>query len=70
MKHEVFEDAFNLLCGERIGAGVSREIFECALMPDCVVKVETDQSAHQNIMEWEVWNDVSVANYWRFFCGN
>lgn len=67
MKGEVFEDSFNLLCGERIGGGVSREVFGCSLMPDCVVKVETDQSVHQNIIEWEVWSAVKDTGASRWF---
>ena len=67
ISNEVFEDAFNLLCGERIGVGVSREVFVCTLIPGWVVKVETDQSVHQNILEWEVWKDVMDTSASRWF---
>lgn len=51
-------DAFNLLCGEKLGAGIHREVFACTLRPDLVVKVETaDNRWFANVMEMKFWND-------------
>jgi hypothetical protein len=64
---EAFEEAFNLLCGEQIGYGMSRKVFACALLPDCVVKVETDGHRFQNVIEWETWNFVQWTPASRWF---
>ena len=64
---QAFEEAFNLLCGDKIGYGMSREVFECALLPGYVVKVETDRERFQNIMEWETWRIVSGTASSRWF---
>lgn len=54
-----FEDAFNLLCGEKIGSGIHRDVFECRLRPDLVVKVEIEESwrTFANVMEMKFWCD-------------
>lgn len=68
---KAFEEAFNLLCGKKIGSGMSRTVFECTLLPDCVVKVETDPQMFQNIIEWETWHTVKNMNAAKWFaeCG-
>jgi hypothetical protein len=67
---QAFEEAFNLLCGPKIGCGMSREVFECALLPGYVVKVETDRERFQNIIEWETWAIVqgTAASRWFAEC--
>lgn len=52
-----FEDAFNLLCGEKIGEGIHRTVFECRLRPDLVVKVETSG-------EWRYFANVQEMKFW------
>lgn len=44
-KKAIFKDAFNLLCGDKIGDGSFRTVYECRIRPDLVVKVE-------NISSW------------------
>ena len=54
---EVYREAFNILCGEKIGRGISRTVFECKLMPDMVVKVESeDYRTFQNVLEQRFWD--------------
>jgi hypothetical protein len=67
MSSEAFEEAFNLLCGDLIGRGMSRTVYECALLPDCVVKIETDPHRFQNVIEWETWRMVESAAASRWF---
>lgn len=62
-----YEESFNLLCGDKIGEGMSRNVFACKLLPDCVVKVETDPERFQNIIEWETWKTVQFAPAGRWF---
>ena len=55
----VFEDAFNLLCGKKLGEGVDREVFECRLRPELVVKVEADRvhRSFANPREMQIWQN-------------
>jgi hypothetical protein len=65
-----FEEAFNLLCDEKIGDGMSRTVFTSKLLPDCVIKVEKDGHFFQNIIEWETWQRVrhTVSSRWFAEC--
>jgi hypothetical protein len=68
---EVFKESFNLLCGAELGSGMSRTVFECAILPGYVVKVESDPHHHyQNIMEWRTWCFVqhTAASRWFAEC--
>lgn len=59
MSNPAFEDAFNLLCGNKIGSGIHRDVFECRLRPDLVVKVEIVETWRYfaNVHEMKFWND-------------
>lgn len=61
-----FEEAFNILCGDKVGGGMSRQVFACNLLPDCVVKVES-QPWFQNVMENEVWYRIRDTKWARWF---
>jgi len=55
----IFEDCFNMLCGEMIGRGIHRKTFECKIRPDLVVKVEYDEDYRDfaNVKEMQFWCD-------------
>lgn len=55
----IFRDAFDMLCGDKIGSGVYRDVFSCKLRPDLVVKVEreTDYRDFTNAREMRFWCD-------------
>lgn len=55
----IFKDAFNLLCGELLGAGIHRKVYACKLRPELVVKVECqlNNRCFANVFEMEFWND-------------
>jgi hypothetical protein len=58
MNENTFEDAFNLLCGEKIGEGLHRQVFACSIRPDLVVKVEDAWTRHfANVLEQKFWDD-------------
>lgn len=58
-----FEDAFNLLCGDKIGEGIHRTVYKCRIRPDLVVKVENqDYRFFANVMEDKFWADSSHCN--------
>jgi hypothetical protein len=57
------DDAYTLLCGEQIGAGMSRIVFACPLNDNWVVKLETNDTAEpvwQNVREYTVWKYVQA----------
>lgn len=51
--------AFNTLCGDLLGEGIHRKVFECKLDPSLVVKVETDEEfrSFANAREHGNWLD-------------
>lgn len=51
----VATDLLRAFCGEVVGSGVARTVYECTVRPDLVVKVETVSASFQNVMEWELW---------------
>lgn len=63
MNNATFEDAFNLLCGKKIGEGIHRDVFECRLRSDLVVKVEaeTDWRYFANVLEMRFWSDAQYC---------
>jgi hypothetical protein len=63
-------EAFDLMCGDRLGYGMSRTVYACKLLPDCVVKVEEDSGRFQNVVEWETWQRVrdTPASRWFAAC--
>ena len=54
----VHVEAFNLLCADQIGYGMSRQVFSSRLLPDCVIKIEQGTGHFQNVIEWETWQRV------------
>lgn len=55
---EIFEEAFNLLCGDLLGEGCSRQVFACKIRPDLVVKVEESTNRiFANVTEQKLYDD-------------
>lgn len=52
-----YEEFFNLICGELLGEGIHRKVFECRIDPTIVIKIEQDHSTFANIREWQAWTD-------------
>lgn len=63
----VHRDAFWMLAGEKLGGGMSREVYACDVFPDCVVKVEERAGHFQNVIEWETWLRVRDTPYAKWF---
>jgi hypothetical protein len=59
VSNPAFEDAFNLLCHHKLGSGIHRDVFECRINPQLVVKVENDLPWRYfaNVLEMKFWND-------------
>ena len=63
----IHREAFWLLAGDKIGTGMTREVFAAKLHEGCVVKVEDSVAHFQNVMEWQIWQavkDVPHAARW------
>lgn len=60
-------DFFEMICDEKLGSGMSREVYSCSLDPSVVIKFETTQGRFQNIVEWETWQDVKETDYAKWF---
>lgn len=57
-------DAFNLLCGKLIGEGVHRNVFDCRIRDDLVVKVEKIDPMFRymaNYQEMKFWSENQYA---------
>lgn len=63
----VHRDAFNMLCDELIGRGMSRNVFSSKVLPDCVIKIEDGAGQFQNVIEWETWQRVKDTEASRWF---
>lgn len=50
-------DLLHLMCGERLGSGVSREVFVFKPDPTFVLKFETGAGSFQNVLEEELWRN-------------
>lgn len=57
-RYEIFEEAYNLICGDLLGEGISRKVYDCRIIPDAVVKVEKSNYSFTNIREYEAWGVV------------
>lgn len=70
MSERCFESAFNLPCGEVVGRGMSRTVYDSPLLPNSVIKVETGAHRFQNVVEWETWQRVrdTPASRWFAAC--
>lgn len=53
------EDALNLMCGDLIGAGTYRDVFECRIAPQYVVKVERSR-----VNGWRKFANVTEMMFW------
>jgi hypothetical protein len=52
-------ELYCMLFGERLGGGLAREVYE--YLPNketTVIKVENSMGSFQNVMEWELWNEL------------
>lgn len=50
-------DLYSLVCGEPLGAGISRQTYVYLPDPTLVIKVQVEPGRFQNQREWELWNN-------------
>ena len=51
-------DFFSTICGDLLGSGIGRHVYECAINPRWVIKFEVGMRSFQNVAEWELWDHV------------
>lgn len=63
-------ELFHLMCGDRLGQGVSREVYVFKLRPEWVIKFELNNNGDfQNLTEWLVYeNAPHAARRWLAPC--
>jgi hypothetical protein len=54
-----YSEARAILCGDLIGEGSARKVYELRTNSDYVIKIETAGRSFQNVSEWETWQWVS-----------
>lgn len=65
----ISKEFFYTMCGEYLGGGVDRMVFESATDPTCVVKIAARPHGFQNVHEWDLWKQhnahggTSVCNW-------
>lgn len=63
----VERDFFWEMCGERLGGGMSRDVYSSKSDPSVVIKFETGERQFQNIMENEIWEEVRGTEFEKWF---
>lgn len=51
-------DMLSVVLGQKLGEGIGRECYVCAIDESLVVKIEVGGGSFQNVIEWETWQRV------------
>lgn len=54
----LLSDFIDFFCGDCIGSGESRNVYEFRYNPKLVVKIDASNGKFFNIREWEVWDQI------------
>ena len=57
----ISSEFFETFCGDFIGEGIGRCVFQHAGDPSCVIKIEWVSRSFQNPLEWDLWTQHSRA---------
>lgn len=60
-------DLLRMLCGEHIGSGSYRAVFDCRVIKRSVIKVVWGQNTNCNMLEWNVWQAVKDTEWAKWF---
>jgi hypothetical protein len=55
------KELFEFMCGDLIGYGIHRVVFEFKPDPTCVIKFENNPGRFANVREWEMWRDLQMT---------
>jgi hypothetical protein len=65
--HVIAKDFFMLFAGKRLGSGYARTVYEHALDPTLVIKIETTAKSFQNVQEYDTWQEVKDTRFSKWF---
>lgn len=57
------DDCIRLFVGEELGFGAARKVYSMVGHPDLVLKIEFTQETFQNVLEWQLWNELQFTEY-------
>lgn len=60
-------ELLEFVCGDRLGAGMTREVFRFALDERYVIKFEPLEGHFQNVAEATIWNDIQFTELAKWF---
>lgn len=63
---EIGEACLDILCGEYIGSGASRTVYQSNLFENWVIKIERD-GINSNLLEYETWCVVKNTKFKKWF---
>lgn len=67
MSKFLFREMKSIVCGNLIGEGMSRKVYELLLNPNYVIKIEDNAKSFQNVAEWEMWQWVDGGPMAKWF---
>jgi len=62
----VTNDFLQIFCGDLLGDGISRQVYQCTIDKTLVIKVEHART-FQNVIEWDVWDCVKDTEFSKYF---
>ena len=51
-------EIIDFICGDFLGSGIHREVYDYNLDPKYVVKIDISEECGDNSIEWRIWNNV------------
>ncbi len=60
-------ELLDLVCGDRLGHGMTREVYRYRPCEDLVIKVELDTQHFQNVSEWQAWDAIRHTKLAKWF---
>lgn len=53
-----YDNLLVMLCGKRLGYGISRNVFVYTPDPTKVIKIEYEEGKYQNVIEHMIWDEI------------
>src|SRR3954463_9295638 len=66
LTHHNLTGIARIMLGAKLGGGMSRQVYDCAIGEHIVVKVEADEGHFQNVIEWETWQSLKDTAHARW----
>lgn len=60
-------EVINFICGDLIGRGCYRNVFEYNLDKKYVIKIENEEGEGDNWAEWRIWNALNKTEHAKWF---